>query len=72
MPLSEALAKVIVTPAQAISLLNNLGEGHSDRDPELVTAINKAITELSGGPPAKEAEPEHTSEPHPTGTSRPR
>lgn len=62
MNLAEAFAKVEVTESQAIALLNNLAEGHSDRDPELVSAINKAIGELASGPPAtKSAEEDHAS-----------
>lgn len=47
MNLSEAFAMVEVTPSTAITILNSLAEGHTDRDPALSQAINTAIQALT-------------------------
>jgi hypothetical protein len=60
MNLAEVFAKVTVTESQGIAVLNTFAEANSDRDPELVSAINEAIAGLSN-PVAKEAEKEETA-----------
>lgn len=47
MTLAEAFAMVEVTPSQAITILNSLAEGHTDRDPGLSETINTAIQALT-------------------------
>lgn len=56
MNLSEAFAMVEVTPSMAITILNSLAEGHTDRDPGLSLAINTAIQALTEYVPVEPSE----------------
>lgn len=60
MNLSEALAKVEVTDADAIAFLHTLASRDGDKYPTLVAALNQAIAmwDTEPEPPAKEEEPQ--------------
>lgn len=64
MNLSEALAKVEVSDADAIAFLHTLASRDGDKYPTLVAALNQAIAvwdEAEPEPPAEEAESTTTS-----------
>lgn len=47
--MADVLAKVEVTPGDAIGFLNSLAEANADKSSSFVASLNKAIEELQSG-----------------------